>query len=200
MFLDKSKTQSWVRFVAYFVALAFVVTLIPIVGNVFQQNAAQNTAAQQQTDPQQLQISSLESKVKVEPTDHQSWLQLAQLYLGRGEYQKSADAYNKLVTLKKETPDTYYYLGVSYKGLNKGTEAVTSFEKYLALDPEAKDRASVEQMIEEIKASDATSTTTPAAPAGGTEQSTSGAGPVPTTSGSGTTSAGTSSQTGSENN
>jgi tetratricopeptide (TPR) repeat protein len=64
------------------------------------------------------------------PTDYYT---LGVLYVLYKNYEKAIDAFNKQITVEKNFPDTYYYMGLAYEGLSKNAEAKESYQKALLL-------------------------------------------------------------------
>ena len=56
--------------------------------------------------------------------------------------------YEKAAAVEKGNPMPHYYLGYAYKERGAKARAVQAFKTYLAVKPDAEDRADVEREIE----------------------------------------------------
>lgn len=54
---------------------------------------------------------------------------LGMLYVKNKQYKKALEAFEKQLKMTEDYPDSYYYMGLAYKALNKPKEAKIHFEK-----------------------------------------------------------------------
>ncbi|MEL1240998.1 tetratricopeptide repeat protein [Flavobacterium flavipallidum] len=78
-----------------------------------------------------------------------------QLYKN-GKYEQAIDAYNSVLSAKKQSAELYYNLGNSYYKLSKVAPAIYNYEKALVLSPNDKDiqnnlRFAQKRTVDEIK-------------------------------------------------
>jgi len=71
-----------------------------------------------------------------------------------GDFERAAKAYRQALANAPEFAPTHRALGILYLGQERRGEALESFQRYLEMSPEAKDRAYVAQYIETIQAKD----------------------------------------------
>ena len=54
---------------------------------------------------------------------------LGMLYVKNKQYEKALEIFDKQLDITTDYPDSYYYIGLAYKELNKPKEAKVNFEK-----------------------------------------------------------------------
>ncbi len=62
-------------------------------------------------------------------------LELGRFYLLNSKFEEAIVQFKKVVDLGLGKPEVYYYLGISYEGLNMTEEAKENFRRALELDP-----------------------------------------------------------------
>ncbi len=80
-------------------------------------------------------ISHLEESAKNDPDNAETWSQLANAYFEIQDFQKSIEAYNKLISLLDDKSGAYQDMGVVYRRNGQFEEAIEAFEKAIAHDP-----------------------------------------------------------------
>lgn len=77
---------------------------------------------------------------------------LGNLFLGRGNYEKALLEYREVVTLMPDDALSHYQIAfISDEFLNDPKQALLHYERYLELNPQAEDSASVHEKIEKAK-------------------------------------------------
>jgi len=61
-------------------------------------------------------------------------LEVGQSYLLNKDYENAITKFAAALKINPHDPEIYYYLGLAYEGAGKLTDAVTMYEKTLALD------------------------------------------------------------------
>ncbi len=86
-----------------------------------------------------------------EPKKDKSYFKLIKVFEHLREYRKAELVYQQLIEQIPDYAQAYRLLALLYhKNMNLPQKAKSKFEKYLALRPEAQDRAEILQFIEEI--------------------------------------------------
>ena len=78
------------------------------------------------------------------------YLKEAQALLKAGKSEAAIASASKSVSFE-ESANAYFIMGNAYRALGKKADAVTSYEKFLKLDPNNKNAAAVKQVIEALK-------------------------------------------------
>ena len=86
-------------------------------------------------EPPDVAIPRLEAKIKADPSDKDSLLQLAGYYLGADKNSEALALTQQLLSLGAKNAQVYYLDGVANQGLGRVKEAVTDFEQATSLDP-----------------------------------------------------------------
>jgi cytochrome c-type biogenesis protein CcmH/NrfG len=81
------------------------------------------------------QITALEQATKKNPTDHEAWVQLGNLYFDTHQPKQSIDAYSKALELQPNDPNVLTDQGVMYRELKSYDRAIANFEKASQVDP-----------------------------------------------------------------
>jgi len=71
-------------------------------------------------------IKSYKREIDFGLTDYHT---LGMLYVKNKQYEKALEAFDKQLKITEDYPDSYYYIGLAYKALNKPEEAKVNFEK-----------------------------------------------------------------------
>lgn len=94
----------------------------------------------------------VERVIEFHPEDAESWALLGELRSARGSQKEAIpgalEALERALELDSGLAKAHRELGFLYNDLNRSADAIASFRRYLIADPEAKDRAIVERMIE----------------------------------------------------
>ncbi len=124
---------------------ALIIGLIALVvgfisGNIYSvyksgPGVATRTPEQERATQIAARIFALEREVKSNPNNSAAWLELGNLYFDSNKYQDSIQAYNKHLSLVPGNPDILTDLGIMYRRAGNPTEAITSFDKALELNP-----------------------------------------------------------------
>ncbi len=77
---------------------------------------------------------------------------LGAAYHKRGQTQIGLTYLERARDLEPSLPDTYNFLARAYRTLGRKEEAIRTFERYLQLQPQARDAAEVRQEIEKLRA------------------------------------------------
>ncbi len=71
--------------------------------------------------------------------------------MGTGEYEKAIEDFSKAIELNANFANPYCGLGLTYKALNKKTEAITNLEKCLALSRDPTLTETAQTALNELK-------------------------------------------------
>ena len=81
-------------------------------------------------------IEALEAKVRQNPNDVASWIQLGHLNFDRNAVPEAIEAYEKALALAPDNAPVHTDLGVMYRRANRPEDAVREFDRAIALDPQ----------------------------------------------------------------
>jgi len=81
-------------------------------------------------------IKHLEESVKDDPNNAEVWSQLANAYYKIEDYQRSINAYLKLIPMVNHKSGVYQDLGVVYRKDGQFKKSIETFEKAIADDPD----------------------------------------------------------------
>jgi tetratricopeptide (TPR) repeat protein len=131
--------------------LSRAIQLSPDVANYYYWRADSNLHLGRHDDA----IRDYTRALELMPDDRASRLGRAAALLGKRDHQ-AAIADFTLVIQQREAPDqltawAHHGRGLAYVGLNQPAEAIADYEAYLALAPNAPNRAEVEQWIAELR-------------------------------------------------
>jgi tetratricopeptide (TPR) repeat protein len=96
----------------------------------------------------------LQEAAKLNPSvAAQGYYNLGVVLMNRGKSKEAVDSFNRAVALDANYPKPYYQLGIAYFGSTKTmTQAVSSLEKFLQLNPTGPDAETAKQLIETARA------------------------------------------------
>jgi tetratricopeptide (TPR) repeat protein len=86
-------------------------------------------------EPADIAIPRLEAKIKADPNDKDSLLELVGYYLAADKNDQALALTQRLLSLGSKNAQVYYLDGVANQGLGRVKEATTDFEQATALDP-----------------------------------------------------------------
>lgn len=126
------------QFVTYFVIFVFGF-LAGIAFTVYKSNLSDPipgttpTTQVKQSDSEQA-IINLEAEVTANPENYQAWTRLGHLYFDMGQPTKAIKAYHKSLELHQGDANLFTDLGVMYRRNKQPKEAITYFDKAIAMD------------------------------------------------------------------
>jgi tetratricopeptide (TPR) repeat protein len=91
-------------------------------------------SAMPMSQEQEQTLAALLQATRSTPDDVAAWTQLGHLYFDTEQYQKAIQAYEKSLKLDHSRPDVWTDLGVMYRRVGNPTEAVTCFDRALAIN------------------------------------------------------------------
>lgn len=123
-----------------------LILLVLYLSGVFDATKVSPTNTMNPTNPQQTQqpgvdlsaiqkINDLEAKVKANPNDHQTLLELAHLRMDSGFYEQAIQNYKTYLEHHPEDADVRIDMGVCYFNLRDFNTAITEMEKALQYQP-----------------------------------------------------------------
>lgn len=80
-------------------------------------------------------VRELQKEIKVNPADAEAYLELGEVFLRRGEYEKSLSYLNSAAAKMDGHPLFHYYRGASYYQLGRIEEGRVEIEKAVAINP-----------------------------------------------------------------
>ena len=80
-------------------------------------------------------LEALETKVRQNPNDAASWIQLGDLNFDRDAVPEAIDAYEKALALDPNNAPVHTDLGVMYRRAGRPQDAVREFDRAIAIDP-----------------------------------------------------------------
>lgn len=80
-------------------------------------------------------LEALEAKVRQNPNDVASWIQLGHLNFDRNAVPEAIEAYEKALALAPDNAPVHTDLGVMYRRAKRPEDAVREFDRAIALDP-----------------------------------------------------------------
>jgi cytochrome c-type biogenesis protein CcmH/NrfG len=80
-------------------------------------------------------LEALEAKVRQNPNDVASWIQLGHLNFDRNAVPDAIEAYEKALALAPDNAPVHTDLGIMYRRANRPEDAVREFDRAIALDP-----------------------------------------------------------------
>ncbi len=86
-------------------------------------------------EPPSSAIPRLEAKIKADPSDKDSLIELAGYYLGEGRADQALALTQRLLALSDKTAQVYYLDGIANQNLNRIKEATADFEQASTLEP-----------------------------------------------------------------
>lgn len=95
--------------------------------------AAAPGGAQDEGRARMLQV--LEEKVRQDPEDVASWIQLGHLYFDRNAVQEAIAAYERALALQPDNAPVRTDLGVMYRRAGRPEDAVREFDRAIGIDP-----------------------------------------------------------------
>ena len=171
--LDKKKTSLTIKIVALFIAISFAVSLVPFLfGSPNQNNQPQQRPlVNSDTQSTEEQVQSLMAQADFS-FDNKEYEQSATFYdqvmqldsenidaksgLGAskimsGQTQVGFDLLNQIVTVNPEHAKSQYFLADAAKKLGNNGQAISSYQKYLDLEPEGKHSENAKTAISELE-------------------------------------------------
>ena len=82
------------------------------------------------------QVQELAAYVEQNPDDIDAALQLAEMNFAIGNWPQAAELYERVLTLRPESPGVLSDLGVAYRELGRFDEALVQFDRAQELDPD----------------------------------------------------------------
>ena len=95
-------------------------------------------------------IDALTKATELLPANYNAFYNLGVCYSNSGKYTEAEAAYRKAIGINQNEPVTHYQLAMALLGQSKNSEAKAEFQKYLELNPNAADRAEVEELIKTL--------------------------------------------------
>ncbi|MGH9857283.1 MAG: tetratricopeptide repeat protein, partial [Acidobacteriota bacterium] len=95
-------------------------------------------------------IEALTKATELLPANYNAFYNLGVCYSNSGKYTEAEAAYRRAIVIKPNEPVAHYQLAMSLLGQSKNSEAKSEFLKYLELNPNAADRAEVEELIKTL--------------------------------------------------
>jgi len=95
-------------------------------------------------------ITILQKIIQLRPTSSTVYYELGVLYEENNNPAQALRMYQKSVALNSKDPRPYYQLGFLYKELKQNAKAVNAFKTFLVLNPDAVDKADIEDQIEKL--------------------------------------------------
>jgi tetratricopeptide (TPR) repeat protein len=80
-------------------------------------------------------LQALTDKVRQDPNDVASWIQLGHLNFDRNAVPEAIEAYEKALALQPDNAPVRTDLGIMYRRANRPEDAVREFERAIAIDP-----------------------------------------------------------------
>ena len=80
-------------------------------------------------------LEALREKVRQNPKDVSSWIQLGNLNFDRNAVPEAIDAYEKALALDPGNAPVHTDLGIMYRRANRPEDAVREFDRAIAIDP-----------------------------------------------------------------
>jgi cytochrome c-type biogenesis protein CcmH/NrfG len=80
-------------------------------------------------------LQALEEKVRQDPNDVASWIQIGHLNFDRNAVQEAIEAYEKALSLSPNNAPVRTDLGIMYRRANRPEDAVREFDQAIAIDP-----------------------------------------------------------------
>jgi cytochrome c-type biogenesis protein CcmH/NrfG len=88
-----------------------------------------------QDDGRAQMLQALTDKVRQDPNDVASWIQLGHLNFDRNAVPQAIEAYEKALALQPDNAPVRTDLGIMYRRANRPEDAVREFERAIAIDP-----------------------------------------------------------------
>lgn len=95
-------------------------------------------------------IEALIKATELLPQSYNAFYNLGVCYSNTGKYAEAEAAYRKAIGVNPAEPVAHYQLAMALLGQSKNPEAKAEFLKYLELNPNAADRAEVEELIKSL--------------------------------------------------
>jgi tetratricopeptide (TPR) repeat protein len=80
-------------------------------------------------------LEALKAKVRQNPNDVASWIQLGHLNFDRNAVPEAIDAYEKALALDPNNAPVHTDLGIMYRRAGRPEDAVQEFDRAIAIDP-----------------------------------------------------------------
>jgi cytochrome c-type biogenesis protein CcmH/NrfG len=80
-------------------------------------------------------LEALRAKVRQDPNDVASWIQLGHLNFDRNAVPEAIEAYEKALALAPDNAPVHTDLGIMYRRANRPEDAVREFDRAIAIDP-----------------------------------------------------------------
>jgi tetratricopeptide (TPR) repeat protein len=80
-------------------------------------------------------LQALKDKVRQDPNDAASWIQLGHLNFDRNAVPEAIEAYEKALALQPDNAPVRTDLGIMYRRANRPEDAVRAFDRAIASDP-----------------------------------------------------------------
>ena len=88
-----------------------------------------------QDDGRAQMLQALTDKVRQDPNDVASWIQLGHLNFDRNAVPEAIEAYEKALALQPDNAPVRTDLGIMYRRANRPEDAVREFERAIVIDP-----------------------------------------------------------------
>ena len=141
--LDKARTSIWIKIGASVLAFVFVVG---IGGNIFIAGAGgigdlfksmfQGTSGSSEDTQTQAAIIQLKQKLKDNPKDVKSLVDLGNAYYDSGKYQNAITNYQKSLDIDSKNYDVMTDMGAAYNSLGQADKALEIFKQVTAAKPD----------------------------------------------------------------
>lgn len=138
--LNKARASIWVKVGAILITLSFVLALMPalsaaglgdLVKSIFQGSSGSSGETQNQAA-----IVQLKDKVKKNPKDVKSLIELGNTYYDSGKYQNAITYYQKSLEINPKDYDVLTDMGAAYNASGQAEKALEIFKQVTAEKPD----------------------------------------------------------------
>jgi tetratricopeptide (TPR) repeat protein len=99
-------------------------------------------------------VDAYQKALELDPKNVNARVDMGTCYRGMGQFDKAVEEYRKALKINPAFPNGHRNLGVVLAyDLKQNKEAITAFQKYLELAPNAPDAAEIRQVIQSLSSS-----------------------------------------------
>jgi len=92
--------------------------------------------------------------LKQDPDDPRAHFKISRAYMEQRKFKEAISHLERGLRIDNDNADAYLKLGWSLKWVKRYGEAVNAFKRYLELEPQAIDKADIEQQIQFLQSKD----------------------------------------------